>query len=342
MPRIEFKQVTVQYSDVAAVRNLSLEIRDGEFFVLLGPSGAGKSSILHVLTGRIRPAKGEVMLDGRIICSPTEFVLPRDRRISAVFQDGGVWPHMTVMEHLLFVLEGRAKKSEVSARAHSALEMVRLAGKESRRPGELSGGERQRLALARSLVVENKVLVLDEPFANLDRPLALDLIADISRLHRSLGLTTLLVTHQQEEALILADRIGLMIEGTMVEVDIPYRVFSSPHDIRAANFFGDNNVLRGEVRNGSIVSALGTVDAPKGARDGARALICIRPSAITATRDGNGVEVHLVSTIYKGEYWLGRTTLEGGEQLLVNLGSRPPEPGAYRVRLTGDYSIILE
>ncbi|GAB4151684.1 MAG: ABC transporter ATP-binding protein [Planctomycetota bacterium] len=332
MAGILFKDLSKSFGTVKAVSSLTLAVEDGEFFVLLGPSGAGKSTLLSLLTGMLRPDSGSVEIDGRLVSSDSLLVPPRERGISAVFQEGGLWPHMTVLDHLSFVLKGRLSSSAALERAKRYLDMVRLSDKLHRYPHELSGGERQRLALARSLCVENKVLLLDEPFANLDRPLVLELIADVVELHRTLKLTTVLVTHQQEDALFVADRMAVMKDGAIVQCSEPRELYFRPADRFVAGFFGDNNVLAAEAVNGEASTPLGTMKTQ--AKDGPLWL-CVRPSAIRAERSGDGVTAILVNSLFKGEFWLGRLKIASGETVLVNFGLEPPEPGEWKLKVTG-------
>ncbi len=342
MPDIVISNLTKTYGSVTAIANVSLNISHGDFFVLLGPSGAGKSSIINVFTGLIAPDSGSVTIGGVEIVGKGKFVPPQKRGISAVFQDGGLWAHMTVEKHLLFVLEGRLDKNAAKARAAKYLDIVKLTGKENRYPHELSGGERQRLALARALVVENKCLLLDEPFANLDRPLVLELIVDITTLHKELDLTTFFVTHQQEDALFLATKMAMMRDGRIMQLGSPIEIYYTPANLYVASFFGDNNMLLCSPTPDGYTCCLGPISANISCKGNEKLIACVRPSSICASREGQGVEGSLVASHFKGDYWIGEFELKGGERLRVNMGAKPPEPGSYRLSVCGRYTVLRD
>ncbi len=338
MPEIKVRSLSVAYGGEKVRDRLDLTVRDGELFVLLGPSGAGKTTLVNVITGFVRPLEGSVEVGGRTVASPSVAVPPSSRGLSAVFQDGALWPHMTVLQHLLFVLEGKMPRSEARERAAEFLSMVKLEGFEDRHPDELSGGERQRVALARALVTGNSVLLLDEPFSNLDRPLARELIEDVAALHRRLDLTTLLVTHSQEDALLLADRMGVIRAGRLLQTGRPEEIYHSPRDLFVAGFLGDNNFLHARCDGrGALSTPLG--DLPFRGDEGDYVL-CVRPAALSPSRDGEGVPGRLLASRFMGDGWRGKVRLDGGAELLVDFGASPPEPGEWFLRLTGPWTAL--
>ncbi|MDZ7816285.1 MAG: ABC transporter ATP-binding protein [Planctomycetota bacterium] len=319
---------------------MDLEIPQGEFFVLLGPSGAGKTTLVNVLCGLLEPDSGIIRIGDRTVVSDDEFLPPRVRGMSVVMQDGGMWQNMTVRKHIEFVMEDRFEQDTFEERVARALELVRLSGFENRLPSQLSGGERQRLAVARAIAAGNSVLLLDEPFGSLDRPLAFKLMDDLVRIQRTVGLTVLLVTHQQEEALFMADRIGIMNEGRIVQLSDPPGIYLRPKNYFTARFFGDSNCLPLKRENSELTCELGSFEIPPGAQDNRQFVLCFRPVSLAVNREGKGVESKLLSSVFKGEYYLGTLRTEGGTELVANFGSEPPKPGSYYVELAGPRVII--
>lgn len=276
----------------------------GSFTVLLGPSGSGKSTLLRLMAGIEEPDEGRVLLEGRDVTR-----LPAEARgIGLVFQDGALFPHLSVLDNVAFGLRvQRAPRPEREARARELLRLVDLEGKEDRRVARLSGGERQRVALARALAPRPRVLLLDEPLASLDRNLREDLRRHLRRLHETLGLTTVLVTHDRDEALALADRLVLMRDGAVVEQGAPRDVFRSPRTAFAARFLGSANVL-----------ADGT-------------LVPLDKVRVEADPQGEGV---VEEVRYAGFHDEARIRLDDGTTLDARLpgGSAPPRGARVRTR----------
>lgn len=234
--------VTKRYGTVTAVDDVTLSVEAGEFFALLGPSGSGKSTLLRLIAGFIHPDAGEIRVGGERIDH-----LPAHRRdIGMVFQHYALFPHMTVAENVAFGLDvRRVPKREKAKRVRDILSLVRLDGLENRRPSQLSGGQQQRVALARALVIQPRVLLLDEPLAALDKSLRMDMQEELKQLQRDVGITTIFVTHDQEEALTLAHRIAIMNEGRIVQVDESIAVYERPRTTFVAAFLGRANIFSG-------------------------------------------------------------------------------------------------
>ena len=241
-PSLDVVGAHLRYGGIAALRGVGLQVARGEFVALLGPSGCGKTSLLRVVAGFVQPDQGTVRLNGQDVAG----LPPRRRNIGIVFQSYALFPHMTVLGNVLFGLECRkVAKPAAIARAQDALELVGLAALADRRPRQLSGGQQQRVALARALVIEPDLLLLDEPLGALDRQLRVQMQTELKSLQRRLGVTAVFVTHDQEEAMSMADRIVVMRDGLVMQVDTPERLFSAPNSAWVCGFVGAGNLLRG-------------------------------------------------------------------------------------------------
>jgi len=245
MSGLEIKDVTKKFGDTVAVDAVTLDIAAGELFFLLGPSGCGKTTLLRMIAGFTAPDSGGIRFDGAdLLAVPVE-----KRSIGMVFQNYSLWPHMTVFDNVAYGLKMRhAGRDEIRRRVGDALAMVDLTGLEARKPAALSGGQQQRVALARALVYEPRLLLLDEPLSNLDAKLRKDMRSEIRSLHKRLGITMVYVTHDQEEAASMADRIALMHRGRIVQTGTPRQIYHAPACRFAADFFGRANILSGIVR----------------------------------------------------------------------------------------------
>jgi iron(III) transport system ATP-binding protein len=241
---IRLENLTKRFSDVVAVDNVNLTVEDGEILTLLGPSGCGKTTTLRCIAGFVKPDSGDVFFGDRRV---TELE-PEKRGIGMVFQSYALWPHMTVFDNLAFGLRiRRISSSEIKSRVERTLELVRLGGLAHRFPRQLSGGQQQRIALARALVMEPNVLLLDEPLSNLDAKLREEMRFEIKELQRRLKITTVYVTHDQAEALVLSDRISLMNQGRIVQVSSPRELYDKPRDKFIAGFIGLTAFIEGTV-----------------------------------------------------------------------------------------------
>jgi iron(III) transport system ATP-binding protein len=260
---VRLQNLTRKFGDVIAVNSVSLDIAEGELFFLLGPSGCGKTTILRTIAGFEEPDAGLVFIGGRDMTR----VPAHERQTGMVFQNYALWPHMTVAGNVAYGLKVRkVDRSETERRVREALDMVRMSAEAGRYPNELSGGQQQRVALARALVIRPLCLLLDEPLSNLDAKLRLEMRAEIRRIHDETGTTTVYVTHDQKEALSMADRLAVVLKGSIVQIGSPEDVYRAPADDFVAGFIGETNLIPGTVKSSGpsgtrIDTALGLIAA---------------------------------------------------------------------------------
>ena len=320
------------YRLVAAVEAVTLDIRRGEFVTLLGPSGSGKTTLLGLLAGLVLPTAGRIVLDGRDISREP----PERRNIGVVFQNYALFPHMTVRQNIGFPLKMRGfGKADIAARTDQALRLVRLDGFGGRHPGQLSGGQQQRVALARALVFEPAMLLMDEPLSALDKNLREHMKGEIKQLQRSLGLTVVYVTHDQDEALGLSDRVAVMHAGRIVQIGTPSDVYERPVDRFVAQFVGEANLLRGIVVAGEGGTARVRVadgveflaHAPASPRNGAAVEVLLRPERIVVGSRSAAAATRCSGTVQQVFYAGGslRLTVDVGWATLI---VRAPHPDA--------------
>jgi putrescine transport system ATP-binding protein len=284
-PLLRIDAVGKQFGGFTAVDSVSLDIRSGEFFALLGPSGCGKTTLLRMLAGFEAPDSGRILLNGEDVAS----MPPHQRPVNMMFQNYALFPHLTVYDNIAFGLRRAGlARSEIAARVAELVALVRLESLEKRRPEQLSGGQRQRVALARALARRPQLLLLDEPLAALDKKLRDSTQRELLTLQRQLGLTFIVVTHDQEEAMMLADRIGVMNAGRLVQVATPRQLYEEPRSRWVAEFVGDVNILEGRItahegdrlRVTTQGAGVLTVLAPRDLGDAPEVCIAIRPEKI--------------------------------------------------------------
>jgi iron(III) transport system ATP-binding protein len=290
------KEFQTDEQPVAALRGIDLEINKGEFFVLLGPSGSGKTTLLRSVAGLEKPDGGEIILDGKTVFSSARRVSapPEERRIGMVFQSYAIWPHLTVAENISLVLTHgryRLSKREAAERVRHSLTLVQLENFENRPARLLSGGQQQRVALARALAVNPALLLMDEPLSNLDARLREEVRANIKKLTSRLGITVLYVTHDQVEAMVLADRVAVMSHGQILQIGNSFELYRAPANSTVAEFFGSMNWIRGKMLDGARVETeIGTLSL-----DGSRffdgsVVVGIRPEDVKLGRSFNDAE----------------------------------------------------
>jgi iron(III) transport system ATP-binding protein len=285
------KSFRAQQGRVDALRAINLEVAEGEFCVLLGPSGCGKTTTLRCVAGLERPDGGEIEIAGQVVNSPARRIyIPTERRdLGMVFQSYAIWPHMNVFSNVAFPLtqgQRRFSKAEVAEKVRTALKRVQLDGLEDRPATDLSGGQQQRVAMARAMVTEPKILLMDEPLSNLDARLREQMRVELKKITKSIGVTTLYVTHDQAEALSLGDRVCVMNAGEILQIASPNEVYVHPANLFVAQFVGEMNFVKGKVAGpGQVESPLGLVAAPvpNGTRTGTAVTLAIRPEHVNVT-----------------------------------------------------------
>jgi putrescine transport system ATP-binding protein len=323
---VRFEQVTKRFGDITAVDTLTLEIRHREFFALLGPSGCGKTTLLRLLAGFEAPSEGRILLDGEDIGAVPPYLRP----VNMMFQNYALFPHLTVEGNVAFGLrQEHVARQERRERVEEMLALVRLQGFGKRRVGQLSGGERQRVALARSLIKRPRVLLLDEPMAALDKKLRSETQFELMELQRRLGTTFVIVTHDQEEAMIVSDRIAVMNAGCLVQVAEPADIYERPNSRWVADFIGEVTLIEGRLNNdGTLATRLGPLRAPaSGAVPGDTVWLALRPEKLRISgerppADGANAASGLVTEMgYRGDISIYKVRLADRSLIKVSLAN---------------------
>ncbi|QSG11995.1 ABC-type spermidine/putrescine transport system,ATPase component [Halapricum desulfuricans] len=313
-PVLELADVTKRFGGERAVENVSLDIREGELVTLLGPSGCGKTTTLRMIAGLETPSEGTVTIGGERVAGARDATPPEQRDVGLVFQEYALFPHLTVGENVAFGLE-----ADDGERVAELLELVDLEGYADRSPESLSGGERQRVALARSLAPEPDVLLLDEPFSNLDVRLREEMREEVRRILKAAGVTAVSVTHDQEEALSISDRVAIMNDGRLEQVGRPEEVFGHPESRFVASFLGQASFLTGTVVDGGVDTSLGLLDDDRldGSIEeyrGAEIEVLVRPDDLRATPcPGPSTHGEVVHRQYTGPSFVYRVELDSGD-----------------------------
>ena len=347
--------VSKRYGAVPAVVGASLDVRRGEVFTLLGPSGCGKTTTLRLVAGLERPDAGDITLRGRLVASAAQrrFVAPHRRNLGMVFQSYAIWPHMSVFENVAYPLRLRgARRGDVHDRVTRVLDLVGLGGLQERSATLLSGGQMQRLALCRALVYEPDLLLLDEPFSNLDAKLREQMRVELKLLQRRLGVTVLFVTHDQIEALSLSDRLAVMQRGRVEQVGAPRELYDHPASAFVRDFLGQTVILRGRVAGGAPGSVTVKLDGVFGGRlvtgrataaaalpAGAEAHVAIRPEDIAVTPgdgvhpDDDALPAVIETLLFVGDRYEARVSLGGEQRVLLLLPRAGPWREGQRLQL---------
>ncbi len=339
---ISIERVSKRYpgAPTAAVDAVSLKIEPGELFFLLGPSGCGKTTLLRMVAGFIDPTDGQILFqDGAGNSRDVTHLAPNLRNTGMVFQSYALWPHMSVFRNVAFGLEVRkVSKADIERRVTEALELVQMGQYAQRKPNALSGGQQQRVALARALVVRPDVLLLDEPLSNLDAKLRVELRSEIRRICKAAGTTTIYVTHDQKEALSMADRVAIMSMGKVEQLGTPAKLYRTPGSRFVAEFLGETNFIAGQASAGAaggakVATAFGmlhSTHAPTGG-GGAEVLVSVRPEALrpASDSDANVLSGSIVETTYLGEmvqHVVELKPLAGGSPQRVKVAMMNPGP----------------
>jgi spermidine/putrescine transport system ATP-binding protein len=337
---IQLESLVKNYGDVTAVAGIDLHVEGGEFFTMLGPSGCGKTTTLRMIAGFERPTEGSIRLDGEEMAQTP----PHKRKVNTVFQSYALFPHMTVEDNVGFGLRyQRLTKAEAKQRVEKAMAMVQLTGFEKRRPGQLSGGQQQRVALARALVLEAPVLLLDEPLGALDARLRVDLQVELKRIQETLGVTFVYVTHDQDEALTMSDRVAVMRDGRIQQLGAPQELYEEPATAFVANFLGSSNLIPATLagrENGHSKLVVGNftlrAGRPAAEVDAGEAMAMIRPERVRLEAHGasgeNRVPGMVEEVVYLGFHQELRVRLATGALVKAHV----PNDGAADTYEQGD------
>ncbi len=335
MIEVRCEGVSKSYGSVLAVDDLALDLVPGGMLALLGPSGCGKTTTLRLIAGFDRPDEGSISIGSRIVVGPGEFIPPESRGVGVVFQDYALFPHYTVAGNVGYPL-GRKPDPDKIGEALDRVGLARLAG---RYPRELSGGEQQRVALARVLVSRPGVILLDEPLSNLDASLRVQMRAELKGLLEETGVTSVLVTHDQEEALVMADRVAVMNEGRVIQVGEPREVYLRPSGEWVAEFMGEVNRFSGTAVDGQCECDLGRIDVPDDLSG--RVTLLIRPEALAFTNGPEGLPGRVVETGYSGPSQLITVETQAGRIVVREAGFHDRKPDSrVMVKLEGPVSVL--
>ncbi|MCL6707202.1 ABC transporter ATP-binding protein [Pseudomonas sp. R2.Fl] len=324
MASVEVKNLSRSFGSFKALDDVSVRFGDGGFYALLGPSGSGKTTLLRMIAGFDYPDEGQIEMNGESV----ERVPLEKRHIGMVFQNYALFPNMNVFDNVAFGLDIRkVSREETRRRVGEALELVQLGHLDKRKPHQLSGGQRQRVALARAIVINPRVLLLDEPLGALDKALRLDMQVELKRIQREIGITTIFVTHDQEEALTMADRIGILKDGRLIEEGTPEEMYNRPATLFAATFLGEANIFEGTWQGGNLVTAGGlsltSADAGRDRGEGRPGHCAVRPERIQIVSDRQpALENTLRGTVARRLFAGSATTLFvdcSGRELRVSL-----------------------
>jgi putrescine transport system ATP-binding protein len=321
-PLLSIEGASKRFGAVTALDDVSIDVAKGEFFALLGPSGCGKTTLMRLVAGFETPDAGRIAIDGEdMIGAP-----PHRRPVNLMFQSYALFPHLSVFENVAFGLRRQRKdKAAIAARVAELLRIVRLEGVEKRRPDQLSGGQKQRVALARALAPGPRLLLLDEPLGALDRQLREETQFQLKEIQRKLKTAFVVVTHDQDEALAMADRIAVMRAGRVEQIGAPAEVYERPATRFVASFIGQMNFLEGHVENGAFVGGFGRLPAPESPLpSGAKAVLAVRPERVAIAPPGadeTGLDGVVEDVAFRGETIHIRLRLPSGESLRVSRGA---------------------
>jgi putative spermidine/putrescine transport system ATP-binding protein len=338
---VAFHGVSKSYDGrTLAVEKIDFAISRGEFLTLLGPSGSGKTTTLMMLAGFENPSSGDIMLNGESLSSKP----PHRRNMGVVFQNYALFPHMTVADNLAFPLGVRGiRGARAKLRVEQALDLVRLSGLDNRRPAQLSGGQQQRIALARALIFQPDIVLMDEPLGALDRQLREHMQDEIRRIHRQLGITIVYVTHDQSEALALSDRIAIFADGTIQQIDSPQAIYRRPANAFVAGFVGENNAISGTIASSDTRSCKVTVAGgrvieavPVGRLEsGQRAIVTVRPDRIGPISQepypANRFDAEIEHIAFHGDHSRICARLRGGDEIRMVCTEPPVSSGAITI-----------
>ncbi len=310
---VRCESLSKTYNDTQAVNRISLDVKAGEILALLGPSGCGKTTTLRLIAGFEKPDSGKIIIGERVVADATHFVPPEKRGIGMVFQDHALFPHLTVFENIAFGLQAKTK-AEIRTTVGEILHLVGLLQFSKRYPHELSGGERQRVALARALAPRPVLVLMDEPFSSLDADLRTEMREHVRSILKSMCATVVFVTHDQEEALYMGDRLAVLQKGQLEQIGTPEEIFHESNTRFVSEFMGDSDFLRGKVTRGGILTEIGLLKQVVDLAVSTPVEIAIRADDIDFQRDGSGNSV-IVERFFRGAFNLYRLRLDSGQTL---------------------------
>ncbi len=353
MNKIELSNISKLYGKVKAVDRLDLKIKEGEFLTLLGPSGCGKTTTLRMIAGLEEPTEGEIMAQNRVLISKSKgvYVPPESRNMGFMFQSYALWPHMNVVKNISLGLESqKLDKSEIDRRVEKVLKQVQMEGYGARYPSELSGGQQQRVALARMIASETDIFLMDEPLSNLDALLRVDMRSELKHLHQTLNSTTVYVTHDQVEALTLSDRIVVMNNGIIMQLDTPERIYHKPKNLFVARFVGNPpiNLIKGVIKKDaphplSFVSSdfsvdISEVDGVKNVKENQSILLGIRSENLSIhTKKGalDSIPFSVYSVLPSGSETI-ITAKRGASEVMIKV------PGFFSSKLDDNVEVVFD
>ncbi len=341
MTEIACEQLCKMFGNRSVINDLSFEVGENEMVGLLGPSGSGKTTLLRMLAGLETPDSGTIILKKAVANNPGILIPAGKRKIGFVFQSPALWPHMTIRQHLEFCSSRQNQGAEKSQNFAKIVEMMAIGRFLQHYPHQLSGGEKQRAAIARSLVTETKILLLDEPFSNIDCSVKDGILSDLQTVRQSCSLTVLYVTHSFEDALAVSDRIVLIREGRIEQQGTPSTLYEKPANLFSARFFGETNIIEGTaVTGGRIATPLGELAAPDGQYpDGKTMRVAIRPSSLSISSSPEGTEGVVLKSSYRG--FFQQVTVRSREKVYVIYAENPFVEGErVFIRLKGRYALI--
>jgi len=341
--RLTLEDLSRRYGDTLALDRVSLDIAPSEILCLLGPSGCGKSTLLRIAAGIERPSSGRVLLDGQEVAGPDAFVPPEQRGVGLMFQDFALFPHLTILDNVAFGLKSLTRR-EAKAEAHAALERVGLGHYANEYPHILSGGEQQRVALARAITPRPSVLLMDEPFSGLDLRLREKMREETLAILHETRATSIVVTHDAEEAMRMGDRVALMRRGRVVQTGKALELYRSPKDILAARTFSDLNELAARIDRGSALTPLGRF-AANGLPDGTDAIVCVRQRGVRLLEAGQGVPARVLDARFLGDSALVEVAVQGLDAPLfarVKESDVPPQGAEIGVGIDSGAVLVFE
>jgi iron(III) transport system ATP-binding protein len=341
--RLTFEEVSRRYGETLALDHVSLDIAPGEILCLLGPSGCGKSTLLRVAAGVERPSSGRVLLDDQEVAGPNRFVPPEQRGVGLMFQDFALFPHLSILDNVAFGLKWLTRR-EAKAEASASLERVGLAHYAGEYPHILSGGEQQRVALARAIAPRPSVLLMDEPFSGLDPRLREKMREETLAILHETHATSIVVTHDAEEAMRMGDRVALMRAGAVVQTGKALDLYRAPKDILAARTFSDLNELPARVEQGNAATPLGRFFA-NGLPDGADAIVCVRQRGVRLLTAGQGVPARVLDARFLGDVALVELAVQGLDAPIlarVRENDVPPQGAEIGVSIDAGAVLVFE